>query len=698
VEDAELDRALTDGRASFERSLRLVERCVAEGRDHLAVLLAQCAAYLAWVDHRGLHASSRLEQAMLTVGRRLPEADPPPAAPAGAGAGPLLVLTEGYAVGGHTRQTWHVIRALADRAPAVALTSALACPPFLADAVHAAGGAVHHLGAGHEDPLVVASRLRDLAAHHDQVLLVTHPWDLVPLLAWAPHATRPATGRWPRVVLVVHADHTFWTGVAVADRVVEFRAAGQRLSTERRGVEAARTCVVPLPVRPPVDDPAVRAGTRHALGVRDDDVVLLTVGHPSKYGRGPSGDFLDLVDAALSADERLVFVAAGIPRVGRWETLFVRHGRRCHVLGPRDDIPALAAAADVYLDSYPQPSGTSPLEAARAGLPIVALADDLATAPGLFTSYFPAYDGARIEVRRAADHTAAVLALAADPAMRAAVGARLRAQADADHGEEAYVRRMRAAVAFADPDPLAGRLPRPGPSFDGPPAELDRWILRWQRASAAPVSIETATADHATRFARSPAAHELVTPALQAHLDPTADGRLGVGVIAGRHAHALIALLEGLLATVGRSSELEVVVVDVDGDADVVATLAALEGHLRGIRLPPTTPRAAWDAALGALTTGRALLVTPDVTLGDGRLDALWETARAHPEADVVALAADDPVLDSTDRTCLLVAVAPLVLGLPPVVVPSGGPDRRTAASVTSSPQDLPVPDRFATR
>jgi hypothetical protein len=187
-----------------------------------------------------------------------------------------------------------------------------------------------------------------------------------------------------------------------------------------------------------------------------------------------------------------------------------------------------------------------------------------------------------------------------------------------------------------------------------------------------------------------------------------------VGVIAGRDAAALVALLELLLATVGRAAELEIVVADVDGDPDVVATLAALDGHLRGIRLPATTPRAAWDVVLGALTTSRALLVTPDVPLDGERLDALLLTAAAHPEADLVAPADADapgdgdprldarlpgaPLLDQTVRTCLHARVAPLVLGLSPRVLVAASGDRRPAVVVTSDPQDLPLPDRFATR
>jgi hypothetical protein len=68
-------------------------------------------------------------------------------------------------------------------------------------------------------------------------------------------------------------------------------------------------------------------------------------------------------------------VLVGPPRAGEWAELATRHRGRLHVLGPVADVNPFYAAADLYLDSYPSRSGTSVLEAALYGVPVLSLAD-----------------------------------------------------------------------------------------------------------------------------------------------------------------------------------------------------------------------------------------------------------------------------------------------------------------------------------
>ncbi|MBA4720029.1 MAG: glycosyltransferase family 4 protein [Alcanivorax sp.] len=117
---------------------------------------------------------------------------------------------------------------------------------------------------------------------------------------------------------------------------------------------------------------ALRADTRRELGLAEHHKVVLFLG---------SGFRVKGLDRALTA-------FAGLPRdrAGNTRLLIVGNDdaapylkglnedqrQRVHVLGPRDDVPALLQAADLLLHpAYRESAGLVLLEAAAAGLPVL---------------------------------------------------------------------------------------------------------------------------------------------------------------------------------------------------------------------------------------------------------------------------------------------------------------------------------------
>ena len=152
----------------------------------------------------------------------------------------------------------------------------------------------------------------------------------------------------------------------------------QRAEFERHyGTEPERCVVLPPGVTrdrwAPDNATEVRAALRHELGIRDDGLLLLTIG-PGFIDKGLDRSLLALarLPPDLRAKSRLI--AIGNDDVRAFERMAdrLRVADRFTVLPSRDDIPRFLQAADVLLHpAYVDTAGTVPLEALVGGLPSI---------------------------------------------------------------------------------------------------------------------------------------------------------------------------------------------------------------------------------------------------------------------------------------------------------------------------------------
>lgn len=270
-------------------------------------------------------------------------------------------------------------------------------------------------------------RLRRLARRFDVVHLHSPAVGALARLAIAP-------GRGP---VLVSTEHNVWASHGRLTRLAN--AATLPLDLQRWAVSAEVVSSMWARWRPasevlvhgvPVDALAAqadgRAAARAALGWADDDVVVASVANLRANKDHPT--LFRAASIALAEEPRLRFVAIGQgPLEEQLRAELGSHGLgdRFAMLGYHDDPPAVLAGADVFtLSSRHEGLPISLLEAMAMGL-----APALTRVGGVPEVVTDGVDGLLVPPADPAALAAAYVALARDPARRAALGAVARRRA-----------------------------------------------------------------------------------------------------------------------------------------------------------------------------------------------------------------------------------------------------------------------------
>lgn len=235
------------------------------------------------------------------------------------------------------------------------------------------------------------------------------------------HGDQGVTDTWRRRAALRWAFRRSHAAVAVSDHTR--RAMEARLGLRDRSMQVVHNGIpVPAGRREPL---------RRELGLRDDDVLVLAVGslRPNKGHRVLIEALAGLLRCEGPGRWRLAIAGQGEERealVRRAQELGM--AERVHLLGQREDIADVQAAADVFaMPSYAEGLPLALLEAMFAGSAIVA--------SGVGGIPEAVADGEEALLTPPADPDALRRALArliADPALRARLGAAARRRADAE--------------------------------------------------------------------------------------------------------------------------------------------------------------------------------------------------------------------------------------------------------------------------
>ncbi|MBY0586147.1 glycosyltransferase [bacterium] len=203
------------------------------------------------------------------------------------------------------------------------------------------------------------------------VTLFVHPHDTIVVAALG--AIRRLQPHRFEVVVINHADHAFWLGAGIADRVVEFRQVGEIYTRRYRGIQA--TSIIPLTCAAADqkrDRNDHRLLVRQELGLAEGKTLSLTVASLYKV-LGSRWDYFSAMVSLLRAQPNHHHLLI----LGQGEELFARRveaaglSDRFHVFGKRPDLTRYYDGCDFLIETFPLMGGNVRQEAMALGCPMI---------------------------------------------------------------------------------------------------------------------------------------------------------------------------------------------------------------------------------------------------------------------------------------------------------------------------------------
>jgi hypothetical protein len=367
-------KQLIQNKKLFEKAVSRAQIALKNGKLNSTIAWAQIGADFALYKHPGFYTSMTLESILLEVANRLHEqretrdidqkvffkhTDTNK-------KHVLHVMTAGFGSGGHTR----LVSAWIKNTCVIAVNSVVTTvqqgplPVDLASSIAASGGEYQSLAAFSSNPLTRSFLLRQLSRNWaDVVVLHIHPSDAIPIVAFG-------VAEGPPVIILNHADHAFWLGASIADVVADLRPSGHKITLDRRGIKNSK--ILPIPILKPIP-PSNCEVIRKQLNIKNDKIVLLTVGDQFKYTSFGGYDFVSVVESILRRNPNVVLFAVGPRQNRRWTGASARVDGRIKIIGAIDwsKLQAFYAIADIYVEGFPVGGLTAMLEAGVRGIPII---------------------------------------------------------------------------------------------------------------------------------------------------------------------------------------------------------------------------------------------------------------------------------------------------------------------------------------
>jgi len=432
--------------------LDICDRHIGKGDFENALKSAHVAATILCRQNRTL-ASPRIEAALHVVAEHLSHDISLPKVPAEKGDKSvcLHVMDEALRAGGLTAMAIRWMRNdQSGRIHSVALLSQdVPIPDDLRDAVRTRRGNIYTA-----DPaasfLQRARWLKKLAHETaDYVILHIGVADVIAGVAFG------ADGG-PPVMLVNHAAHIFWTGVSIADLVVNCR--GSALETFWTSIyRDARCATVPIPlVDPnPFGDQSQRCRAdkreaKEAIGVPSDATVILTVGAWYKYLPVDGLDFVETMQGVVQEVPEAFLLVVGFHADSRWNQASARAGDRIRALGivSQDQLAAIHQAADVYVEGFPVGSTSALLEAGLQGIPVVL---GPSPSPPPYTTDGVALDNTLDRATSISDYKHKIVQLSRNHLERHSCGSGIRAAIGCHHTGDGWRQYLETALKMLPP-------------------------------------------------------------------------------------------------------------------------------------------------------------------------------------------------------------------------------------------------------
>lgn len=283
----------------------------------------------------------------------------------------LMVMTGAASIGGHTGLVNNWISFDSSRTYSVVLTNYSQIPDFLENSVKKSGGRITILHG--KNDYARAERLLQISQRFEKIVLFTHMYDVVPLMAYS-----NVNWRIP-IYFYRHANFLFSVGLAISDCLLtlcEYDLKKTIYCTGASNVERLdfpTNVIAAEPELLQMNKSDIKVSIREQYGLADMERLIISMGDDFKFKKIVGYDFQEFVIQLLEkAPADVYFLIIGADKnAERWKKLERKtkgHGVAVGRL-ERNEVSRLLYAADIFVTSFPmEASGAE--EAWMYGVPV----------------------------------------------------------------------------------------------------------------------------------------------------------------------------------------------------------------------------------------------------------------------------------------------------------------------------------------
>ena len=321
----------------------------------------------------GIYASMKLEEKVLEIGRRIQGLEPSEVTKENH---ILIVMTEAGRIGGHTAVVNNWVRHDKHHYYSLVFTSPaqFELPDYLVNSVETSGGEIIKIS----DSGIMnrAKKLINVSHGFERILLFTHMYDIVPMLAYS-------SPEWKIPILYYHhADFRFVFGLSIADSILTLCKHDRNRMIRINGI-SRNICTDLFPFGEAITEKDIefdlreeRASIFKRYHISPEAKLIVSMGADYKYEEILGYDFAYFVELLLRNYKKDAFflIIGADPTKERWKAMKLNTFGKAKALGelPIDEAVKLITAADLYISSFPmQASGME--TAQKSGIPALSL-------------------------------------------------------------------------------------------------------------------------------------------------------------------------------------------------------------------------------------------------------------------------------------------------------------------------------------
>ena len=215
-----------------------------------------------------------------------------------------------------------------------------------------------------------AVKLRQIASNYEYIILHMHMDDPTALVAFGiEDFKRP-------IIFYNHADHMFWLGKSIIDKLANLRDCSDKLTIPKRNIPDSFKLGVPIEIDNNINI-IDKNEAKAKLGFDTNKKLIISVGGAHKYKSFKNKSFTNYLLEILHENDNVQIVVIGPASDEKlWDKVSKKSNYLIKAIGEVDydkEYFDYLNAADLVIDSWPMGGGSVMIDAISCGTPILSL-------------------------------------------------------------------------------------------------------------------------------------------------------------------------------------------------------------------------------------------------------------------------------------------------------------------------------------